>query len=164
MSIATAGSTAGGTWPYRRTILAVLTISLVLNVFFIAGAVWTRLNGPPQARAFEQRFRGITKDLELNPQQRASFDRYMAASRSRGDRTQSQIGPMLGSAWEAATKPQMNATEVQRLFDEAFDKRREVQREATARMVDFLSTLSPEQRSKFVELIRERRPPRRAQR
>ncbi len=43
------------------------------------------------------------------------------------------------------------------LFDEAAEKRRAFQRDTTAATLKFLATLSPEQRSKFVTLVRERR-------
>ena len=50
----------------------------------------------------------------------------------------------------------MDAAEVVRLFEAAFDERLRLNRETTARMLDFLATLSPEQRGRFVALARER--------
>jgi len=48
--------------------------------------------------------------------------------------------------------------EVMRLFDEASEKRREFQREATTQTLNLLAILSPAQRAKFVAMVRERRP------
>jgi hypothetical protein len=69
-----------------------------------------------------------------------------------------QVAPLIGAAWEEIAKPQADAAEVMRLFDEAAEKRREFQREATSQTLDFLASLSPAQRSKFVAVARERRP------
>ena len=157
--MATAGARAGDGWPTRRTLLAVLVVSVVLNLFFIAGAAWTRINGPPQFRAGEPRSHRMASELSLNPQQQAGLERYLAATRARSEKMQAQFGPLLGTAWDAAAKPQINTTEVLQLFDEAFDKRRELQREAVVQMLDFMSTLSPDQRAKFVAWVLSRRGP-----
>lgn len=159
MSVARTEATAAGNWPYRRIVLAVLTVSLVLNLFFIAGAVWTRIQPPPQARSLEQRYQRMAAELDLNAQQRAAFERYVTAMRARGDKMHLQVTPLVGAAWDQAAKREADPAQVLRLFDAAFDKRREFQHEAIEQTLDLLSTLSPEQRSKFVALARERRGP-----
>src|SRR5438552_2435680 len=47
-----------------------LTLSLVLNLCFIAGAAWIRINGPAQVMSPEERFHLIGTELALDPQQR----------------------------------------------------------------------------------------------
>ena len=64
-------------WPHRRVLLAVLVVSLVLNVCFIAGAAWTRMRHPP-AGALEPVFQRMPAELGLDDKQRAAFDRYVA--------------------------------------------------------------------------------------
>ena len=64
--------------------------------------------------------------------------------------------PLYLAAWEEMAKPQANPGEVTRLFDEVADKRQESQREGITQMLQFMSTLSPDQRRKFVTLMRER--------
>ena len=142
-------------WPRFRMVTAVLAVSLVLNVLFVAGGLWSRVEEPAR-RGPDQRFEQIAAQLDLDATQRAAFDRFIAETRGRGDKVQQQVAPLYRAAWDAAGKPAMDAAEIVRLFDAAFDERRRVTREATVRMVDFLATLSPEQRARFVALARER--------
>lgn len=156
MSTTTVGA-AGGNWPYRRIVLAVLAISVVLNLFFVAGAAWTRIEAPRQPRSIEQRYQRMAIELNLDAQQRAGFERYVAAMRTRGEKMHVQLSPLLATAWEETARTQAEPAHVLRLFDDAFDKRRQFQREAMVQTLGFLATLSPEQRAKFVALARERR-------
>ena len=155
MSLATAATTATAKWPRRGMLLAVLVVSLVLNVFFIAGAAWTRIEAPPAG--LEQRFERMAAELKLDAKQRNGFERYAAATRARGENMRKQVGPLIGAAWEEIAKPQPDTAQVLRLFDQAIAKRQELQREAAVQTLDFLSILTPEQRGKFVAITRERR-------
>jgi uncharacterized membrane protein len=142
-------------WPRFRLLSAVLAVSLVLNLLFVAGGVWSRVE-EPAARGPDRRFERIGAQLSLDPAQRAAFDNFIAEMRGRGDKVQQQVGPLYRAAWDAAGKPAMDTAEVMRSFEAAFGERLRVNREATARMLDFLATLSPEQRARFVALARDR--------
>lgn len=142
-------------WPRFRLLSAVLAVSLVLNALFVAGGVWSRVE-EPAARGPDQRFERIGAQLSLEPAQQAAFDRFIAELRGRGDKVQQQVVPLYRAAWDAAGKPVMDTAEVMRAFEAAFDGRLRVNRETTGRMVDFLGTLSPEQRTRFVGLARDR--------
>ena len=159
MSATTAGplgqSGAPTRWPSRRVLTILLVVSAVLNFCFLAGAVWTRWLGPERWDP-EQRFRQMAAELNLEPQQRPGFDAYVAAMRTRTEKMHEQVGPLMAAAWAEIAKPQADAAQVMRLFDEAAEKRREFQREATAKTLDFLAILSPAQRSKFVAIAHER--------
>lgn len=144
-------------WPSRRVLVILLIVSAVLNLGFIAGAAWHRLHGPPRWPDLEQRYERMAKELNLEPQQHAGFDAYVAAMRTRTEKMHEQVAPLIGAAWEEIAKPHADAAQVMRLFDEAAEKRREFQREAIARTLDFLAILTPAQRGKFVALARERR-------
>jgi uncharacterized membrane protein len=153
MSMAGVAARRGG-WPRSRTLSAILAISLVLNVLFIAGAVWSRID-TPTPRGLDQRFEQIGAQLNLDPRQEAAFNGFIAEMRGRRDRVKLQVVPLYRSAWDAAGKPAMDAAEVRQSFEAAFDERLRLNRETTARMVDFLATLSPEQRGRFVALARD---------
>lgn len=142
-------------WPHRRVLLAVLVVSLVLNVCFVAGVAWTRLNAPP-AGGLETVFQRMPAELALDVKQRAAFDRYVAAMRARNEKMRQQVAPLFAGAWEEMAKPEANTEEVTRLFAEVGAKRQESQRETVVQTLDFLSVLSPDQRRKFVTLMRER--------
>ena len=146
-------------WLSRRALVILLVVSAVLNLCFVAGAVWTRWHAPARWASAEQRYQKMAGDLDLDAQQRIGFDRYVAAMRARTDKMRQQVAPLIGTAWEEIAKPQADAVQVMRLFDEAAEKRREFQREASAQTLAFLAVLSPAQRSKFVAMARERRAP-----
>jgi uncharacterized membrane protein len=142
-------------WSRSRILTAVLAVSLVLNVLFVAGALWGRIEEAP-ARGLDQRFERIGAQLNLDASQRVAFDRLLAELHGRSDKVQQQVGPLYRAAWDAAGNPAADADEVFRLFDAALDKRRELSRDTMRKTLDFLGTLSPEQRSRFVALARER--------
>ena len=148
------GAVRQGSWPRSRILSAALAVSLVLNVLFVAGAVWSRIEQPP-ARGLDQRFERIGAQLEMDPGQRAAFNEFIAEMRTRRDKFQQRVVPLYRSAWEAAGKPVMDETKVRQSFEAAFDERLRLNHETTARMVEFLATLSPEQRSRFVTLARD---------
>ncbi len=161
MSTATAGPVGGAPtgWPSRRMLVILLILSAVLNLCFLAGAAWTRLHAPARWGGLEQRYQQMAAELSLEPQQRAGFDAYVAAMRTRTEKMREQVNPLMNAAWDEIAKPQADAAQVTRLFDEAAEKRREFQRETTAKTLDFLAILSPAQRGKFVAIAHERRSP-----
>ena len=161
MSTATAGpvGAAPTRWPSRRVLVILLILSAVLNFCFLGGVAWTRLHAPARGPGIEQRYQQLAAELALEPQQRVGFDVYVAAMRNRTEKMREQVAPLIGQAWEEIAKPQADAAQVMRLFDEATEKRREFQREATTQTLNFLAILSPAQRSRFVAIARERRAP-----
>ena len=154
MSAVTVGRTGAG--PHRsRLWIALLAVSLVLNLCFVAGAVWSRLH-PPAARVdLAERYRQMAAQLDLDAQQRSAFDRYVGAIRGRTEQMRQDTDPLMSAAWEELAKPQPDMTRVETLFDEAAEKRRAMQHETTAQTVQLLSSLSPAQRAKFVATMRE---------
>jgi Spy/CpxP family protein refolding chaperone len=135
--------------------MALLAVSLVLNLCFIAGALWSRLNPPPARLDLAERYRQMAAQLDLDPQQRAAFDRYVGGIRARSEQMRQETDPLMSAAWEELAKPQPDTAKVERLFDEAGDKRRAMQHEATSQTVALLNALSPEQRAKFVAIMRD---------
>lgn len=153
MSAAAAGTTRRTGRPSQRLALMLLALSVALNLFFVGGALWVRLH-PAAALSFqEQRFQRMASELDLAPQQRVGFDRYVAAMRAHTARMHQQLAPLFGAAWEEMAKPQADEAQVMQLFDEASAKRREFQREATSQTLAFLATLSPAQRAKFLTIV-----------
>jgi uncharacterized membrane protein len=159
VSTATAGSTRTPSSPRRHLLVTLVAISVALNLFFIAGAVWTRMHAPPGRTGPDERYEQMAAELKLDPQQRAAFDGYVTAMRARVEEMRQQVDPLIGSAWEEVAKPQTDTARVMGLFDQATEKRRAFQRELTTQTIAFLSQLSPEQRSKFVTIAREHRAP-----
>jgi Spy/CpxP family protein refolding chaperone len=156
VSIATAGTSTPSGWRGRRVLVILLVVSALLNLCFVAGAAWTRWHMHARWASPEQRDRRMAAELDLTPQQHVAFDSYIAAMRTRTEKMRQQVAPLIGSAWDEIAKPEADAAKVLQLLDEAADKRREFQREASAQTLDFLAALTPAQRSKFVAIARER--------
>jgi uncharacterized membrane protein len=156
VSAATAGTAGPRRLPRARLLAGLLIVSVALNLFFIGGAAWTRLHPPQGPRSFEDRFQSMAGDLGLNQQQRAAFDQYAAAMRKRREAMWRQVSPLFEAARQDMAKPQADEKEIFGLVDRASDKRRDFQRDAIASTLDFLSTLSADQRRRFIETIHER--------
>jgi Spy/CpxP family protein refolding chaperone len=157
VSVASAVPRAARRREHSRLLIAVLVISLVLNLCFIAATAWFRLHAPPAGRNLAERYQEIASQLDLDARQRAAFDRYIAAMRSRADQMRQETDPLMGAGWDELAKPQPDEAKVTQLFDQAAEKRRGFQHDATAQTLTLLATLSPEQRAKFITLMRERR-------
>jgi Spy/CpxP family protein refolding chaperone len=163
VSIATAGTTIMRKWPRQRLLVALLAVSVVLNLFFIAGffvagAPWSHLNRAVPAGGVEQRFHEMATQLALDPQQQLAFDRYEAAVQSARENLRRKIGPVFEAVQQEIAQPQPDVTRIRQLLDEAAETRRGFQQEAVMQTVKFVATLSAEQREKFVAIERERRP------
>jgi len=136
-----------------------LALSLVLNLCFIAGAVWVHIHEPALMMSPEERFHRIGAELALDPQQRQTFERYSETFRVDMQRMRESVDPLMSAARTELAKPDADEATVTRLFDEAAQARRGFQRELIAKTLAFLAILSPEQRAKFVELFHQRLKP-----
>jgi uncharacterized membrane protein len=141
--------------PGRRLIWLILTVSLTLNLFFVAGAVWIRMHPPPGRMVGPvARMRYVAGQLNLDPQHQQEFERYFRILRARIGLMHAEVQPLVNDAWNELARPDADEAKVMRLFDEASDKRRAFRRELTKSTLAFLATLTPQQRQKFVELAR----------
>lgn len=140
----------------RQNLLWVLlALSLALNVCFVGGALWIRIHGPPPMN-MEERLERIGSQLALDPQQKIAFAQYSEAIRMRMQEMRNAVEPLVGKAWAEVAKPDASEARVVQLFDEAGQTRRGYMRELAPVTLAFLAKLSPEQRARFVELIRQR--------
>jgi uncharacterized membrane protein len=133
-----------------------LTLSVVLNLCFVAGALWAHLQAPPPPISPEERLQRAGAGLALDPQQRQAFEQYSGTMRVRMQQMRETVEPLLSAARAELAKPDADEATVERLFDEAGQTRRGFQRELLTPTMTFLTTLSPEQRAKFVELFHQR--------
>ena len=140
----------------RQLFRVILVLSLALNLCFIAGALWIRVQGPPLPMSPEQRLQQIEPQLALNSQQKTAFDEYARTVRSGMQSMHEAVEPLIANAWSELAKPDADEAKVMLLFDQAGDQRRGFRRELGTATFAFLAKLSPEQRAKFVELARQR--------
>lgn len=153
MTVASAAARSG-VRPYL--VWLVLTLSLALNLCFVGGALWIRFYGPPSPMNAEERLERIGAQLGLDPQQKEAFEQYSQAVRSRMQLMHKAVDPLITNAWSEVAKPDAEQARVVQLFDEAGQTRRGYMRELAPVTLSFLAKLSPDQRSKFVELIQQR--------
>ncbi len=132
-----------------------LTLSVVLNLCFVGGALWTYVHAAPPPN-LEARLRLMPGELALDPQQREAFDRYAGVIRARIRQMHETVEPLLSDAWSEIARPDADEAKITALFAAAGDKRRGFQRELTTETLTFMATLSPEQRLRFVEIARRR--------
>jgi uncharacterized membrane protein len=152
----TFASTAAHGATRRPLLWVVLTLSLVLNLCFVAGALWTRFQAPAPPASPAERLQRIGSELALDPRQRQAFERYSETLRTHMQQMRETVEPMMNAAWAELAKPDADQATAARLFDEAGQARRSLQRELLAPTLAFLATLSSEQRAKFVELFHQR--------
>ena len=133
-----------------------LALSLALNLCFVGGALWIRIQAPALPANPAERLQRIGAELQLDPQQSQAFQRYTENLRTHMQQMREKVEPLMSAAWAELAKPDADQATAARLFDEAGQARRGLQRELLAPTLAFLSTLSPEQRAKFVELFHRR--------
>ena len=92
----------------------------------------------------------------LDPHQRQAFEQYSENVRAHMQQMRDTVEPLMSAAWSELAKPDADQATAARLFDEAGQARRSLQRELLTPTLTFLATLSPEQRAKFVELFHQR--------
>jgi uncharacterized membrane protein len=140
--------------------LVALALSLTLNVFFVAGLIWTRNTAPvptPPPSPVE-RFEQIAKDIHLDGDQLAAFQQFAQAFRDRQRQLREQNRPIADAVWGELAQPQPDQDKVAGLIDQATENRRAAQKDNTVALMTFLATLSPEQRTQFTTLAQQRHP------
>jgi Spy/CpxP family protein refolding chaperone len=133
-----------------------LALSLAVNLCFVAGAIWIRIQGPPPPFNPEERLARIGGELALDPAQRQAFERYSAAVRTQMQQMRGAVEPLMSAARAELAKSDADEATVGWLFDEAAQTRRSYQHELLTKTMSFLAILSPEQRARFVELFHQR--------
>jgi uncharacterized membrane protein len=135
-----------------------VSLSLALNLFFVAGALWTRFHVPPPLTR-ERRLDEIATALALDPQQRQDLARYSQMVRGKLQEMRDAAQPLVRAAWTEVSRPQPDETKVMQLLDQAAQVRRGYLKQTTATTVAFLRKLSLEQRAKFVKVVQQGPPP-----
>jgi Spy/CpxP family protein refolding chaperone len=148
-SLAAGGVRSG---PRSRLLWLALGLSLVLNAFLVGTLVWwvnaNRLMPPAE------RFQQIGRELNLNDDQRDAFQQLVIEMRRNGRTLHDSNEPLIEKIWGEMGKPQADLASIDRLVDQATENRRAYQRSMAGALSRFLSSLTPEQRSQFVELTK----------
>jgi uncharacterized membrane protein len=138
---------------------ALLALSLALNVFFVVGALWIRVQAPAPPVTPEQRLQQMAGELGLDAEHKQMFEHYSQTMRERLQAMHEAVRPLISQAWSEMSKPQADETKIMRLLDQAAQQRRNYIGQLTTTTLSFLATLSSEQRKRFVELAHQRPRP-----
>jgi uncharacterized membrane protein len=142
-------------WP--RLPWIVLVLSLVLNLCFLGGFLWLRLEAAQQAQMTPaERFAEVSRKLALDPDQRAAFERFVGFLRMRTRHMRETNQPMFGEIWRELGKPKPDDDKIDHDLAEAASNRHAYQLEVSHAMRQFLATLNDQQRASFVELVQSR--------
>jgi uncharacterized membrane protein len=142
----------------HQLLWVVVSLSLALNLFFVAGALWTHFHAPPQLTR-GGRFDEMAAALALDPQQRQAFAQYSQTMHGLLLEMRDATQPLVRAAWSEVAKPQADETKVMRLLDQAAQARRDYVHQITAATIAFLNKLSLQQRAKFVKIVHQGPPP-----
>jgi len=155
MSVTATGMSRSRGLTRQRVLAAVLAISVALNLCVVAGVVWSRLHAPPPPQSFSERFHRLADMLDLTPQQRVGFDHYVTDMAARSDHMRKDIEPIMDAAWAELAKPDASQARVLQLLDDAGSQRRSFMHDAVGATLSLLTTLTPDQRAKFLTEERE---------
>jgi uncharacterized membrane protein len=139
----------------NRLVWVALALSLTLNIFVVAGLVWSHSANPKPVN-FADRLVAAGAALNLSPAQRDTFNQFSQTIQQRTKEMREANQPLFRGIWEELAKPQADQTVLDHLVDAASDNRHAYQRDVTAALKGFLGSLSPEQRAQFIDAIRHR--------
>ncbi len=138
------------TRPKGRLVKVALALSLVLNVFFVGGLLYSKFVRPTPPLIV------LGKELNLDPDQRKAFQSFVQVVRRKGrDLRETNLG--LGQQiWDELSQPKPDAQKLTSLFTAVANNRHEYQNAVSAALLPFLETLNVEQRQRFVEIGKRR--------
>ena len=133
-----------------------LAASLVVNAFFLAGAVWGH-HGMSWWRGERGAMDYVVDRLDLNAGQRSALESLHAGMAERRDEMREGRRSMRRELLAELTKESFDEERFLTLMDQRAAERRTMFLEIARGMHGFLRQLSPEQREKFIELADDRR-------
>jgi uncharacterized membrane protein len=137
----------------NRLVWVALALSLTLNIFVVAGLLWSH-SASPRPVNFADRLIEAGAGLNLSSAQRDTFHQFAQTIQQRTKEMREANQPLFRGIWEELAKEHADQAVLNRLVDEASDNRHGYQRDVTAALYSFLASLSPEQRADFIEAIR----------
>jgi uncharacterized membrane protein len=143
---------AGKSGSRARLIWAALVLSLVLNVCFVGGLVWSRVQAERPTTPAE-RFQQVARDMNLAGSERENFQQFFQTVRRETQQMRENNRPVMQHIWSELDKEHPDLAAIGQLIDQATENRRAYQKDMAAALAGFLATLTPAQRSRFVELL-----------
>ncbi len=137
----------------RKWLWLTLSVSLVFNAMFVAG-YWQASHDRGGRRSFERRTQWMAHHLGLEGEQREAFDQVAEEIAKQREQMRSQRREWKQQLMEELGKDEPDDAAIEQLITEAFTPQRA--REMVSQMRRLMDVLTPEQRQKCLELMRER--------
>lgn len=137
----------------NRLVWVALALSITLNIFVIAGLVWSQA-ASPRPTNFAERLVEAGAGLNLSPAQRDAFNQFAETIQHRTKDMRDANVPLFRHIWDELAKAQPDQTTINQLVDEASENRHTYQRDVTTALSGFLASLSSDQRAQFVDGVR----------
>jgi len=142
---------AGRTVRRSRGLMVALAISVTLNIFIVGGIAWSIMRAEPVEGPVAHLLTAA-RSLDLRPDQRAGLREFAQTARQLNRKLRESNGPIMRQMWNELSQPQPDQAKITQLSEQALQNRVEYQRKMEEGIMTFLSTLAPDQRSRFVEI------------
>jgi uncharacterized membrane protein len=136
-----------------RLVWVALALSLTLNIFVVAGLVWSQAAGPRPTN-YAERLIEAGAGLNLSPAQRDAFNQFSQSIQQRTKELRETNQPLYRQIWDELAKAQPDQAALSQLVDEASERRHGYQKDVIGALTNFLGSLSPDQRAEFIETFR----------
>ena len=133
-----------------------LAASVALNVFFVAGVVYSEYFAPGPAERAERRIAEIGERLELTEAQVGDLMALRQRARARRGAPREDRQEMRARLLDELGRPEFDRDSIVRLMEERWRGRQAGFADMAAELHAYLATLSPEQRERFLAMARER--------
>lgn len=144
---------AGKSGSRTRLVWTALVLSLVLNVCFVGGLVWSRMQGERPTTPAE-RFQQVGREMNFAGSERESFEQFFQTVRRATQAMRENNRPIMQRIWGELEKEHPDQAAINQLIDQATENRRIYQKDMAVALAGFLATLTPAQRGRFVELAK----------
>ena len=130
-----------------------LAVSVVLNLAFVGGFAWMHFHHRPPPADWGQRAERAGRELKLEPAQKEAFERFLRTQRDNTRAVREKNDPTLREVRREFAKPSPDEAKIDGLMAELDANRRAAREQNSRAMRDFMKTLDPEQRERFLTLI-----------
>ena len=146
---------AGKSGSRARLVWGALVLSLVLNVCFVGGLVWSRMQAERPTTPAE-RFQEVAREMNFAESERENFQQFFQKVRRETLQMRESNRPIMQRIWRELDKEHPDQGRINQLIEQATENRRVYQKDMATALAGFLATLTPAQRSRFVELLEKR--------
>jgi Spy/CpxP family protein refolding chaperone len=142
----------------RMILWVLLAASLGFNAFFVFGLVQAR-GATRKSKTAEGRAVLLADRLALNKDQQAAYRRIRGAAASEAEHLYARHGADAanGAFWAEIAKSEPDLELVRDLHQQTLAYRNEIEFLRIRAMVEFQRHLTPDQRRKFLQIVRERK-------